>query len=379
MLVGAREGARPGATGERRAAVVGAGLAGTLVAERLAARGWSVALLDERAERSTAQVGLVRPIVNLRDAMNARLSRAAFLYALQHFRALQHDGYHLTWDRCGVLQVAGDDEEAERFAVIARDHGYPVEILEFLDAAQASARAGRPVARGGWWFPSGAVVAPRSLAVASQARAGERMTRTAATRVERIEREGRDWRALDRNGRVMAEAPVLILANASDAARLLPSERLRLSAVRGQVTYAPPDAGRSLGIVVSGNGYVAPLPEGGHAIGASYQHDDTDTAVREDDHRANLARAESLLPGFTAGLDAAQLTGWTGFRATVPDRLPIFGPTSLDGVFAATGLGSRGLLWAPLGAELLACLLSSEPLPLPRDLHGAISPRRFLS
>jgi tRNA 5-methylaminomethyl-2-thiouridine biosynthesis bifunctional protein len=145
------------------------------------------------------------------------------------------------------------------------------------------------------------------------------------------------------------------------------------------VTYVPPDSGRNLGIVVSGNGYVAPLPEGGHAIGASYQHDDPDTAVREDDHRANLARAESLLPGFTAGLDAARLSGWTGFRATVPDRLPIFGPTSLDGVFAATGLGSRGLLWAPLGAELLASLLSGEPLPLPRELHAAISPRRFLS
>jgi len=48
-------------------------------------------------------------------------------------------------------------------------------------------------------------------------------------------------------------------------------------------------------------------------------------------------------------------------------------------VHTATGLGSRGLLWAPLGAELLACELEGEPLPLPRDLAGAISPRRFLS
>jgi tRNA 5-methylaminomethyl-2-thiouridine biosynthesis bifunctional protein len=37
------------------------------------------------------------------------------------------------------------------------------------------------------------------------------------------------------------------------------------------------------------------------------------------------------------------------------------------------------LLWAPLGAEVLACLLESEPLPLPRDFTGAISPKRFLS
>jgi tRNA 5-methylaminomethyl-2-thiouridine biosynthesis bifunctional protein len=63
----------------------------------------------------------------------------------------------------------------------------------------------------------------------------------------------------------------------------------------------------------------------------------------------------------------------------VTDRLPIYVPTALEGVFTATGLGSRGLLWAPLGAELLASTLSGEPSPLPRDLAAAISPRRFLS
>jgi tRNA 5-methylaminomethyl-2-thiouridine biosynthesis bifunctional protein len=86
-----------------------------------------------------------------------------------------------------------------------------------------------------------------------------------------------------------------------------------------------------------------------------------------------------MLPGFTIGLAPDHLSGWTGFRATVPDRLPIFGATALAGLYAATGLGSRGLLWAPLGAELLASALEGDPLPLPRDLAGAISPRRFLS
>ena len=49
------------------------------------------------------------------------------------------------------------------------------------------------------------------------------------------------------------------------------------------------------------------------------------------------------------------------------------------GLHFATGLGSRGLLWAPLGAELIACMLEGEPLPLGRDLAGALSPGRFLS
>ena len=103
MLAGVRDGEPPApARRSRRAVVVGAGLAGTMVAERLASRGWGVDLIDVHEKRTGATVGLVRPIANLRDAVNAQASRPAFLYALQHFRALQHDGYHLVWQRCGV-------------------------------------------------------------------------------------------------------------------------------------------------------------------------------------------------------------------------------------------------------------------------------------
>jgi tRNA 5-methylaminomethyl-2-thiouridine biosynthesis bifunctional protein len=320
----------------------------------------------------------VRPIANLRDAVNAQASRSAFLYALQHYRSLRDDGYHLAWDACGVLQLAEDDDEAARFETIARSQGYPPAFLEYVDRARACEIAGRSVARGGWWFPSGAVVPLPGLAVASQARAGA-MRRVTGRRVERLEREGAEWRALDRDGRVIAEAPCVVVANAADAARLVPEARLRLSAVRGQVTYVPPDTARRLSVVVSGNGYVAPLPEGGHAIGASYHHDDFDASVREADHVENLARAESLLPGFAAGPRPRAPRRMDRLPRHRPDRLPIFGPTLLPGVHLATGLGSRGLLWAPLGAELLASQLASDPLPLPRTLAAALSPARFLS
>ena len=363
----------------RRAAVIGGGLAGTLAAERLALRGWEVDLVDARRERSAPAVGLVRPIANLRDAVNAQASRSAFLYSLQHFRALQRDGFNLEWDRCGVLQLADDEAEAARFQAIVASHGYPESFLQYVDTARAGDLAGRPVRGPGWWFPSGAWVSPASLHIASLGRANELVRQRVGRRVARIEREGGAWRALDADARVIAEAPVLVIANAADAKRLLPEARLSLSEVRGQLTYLPPQPQRKLDIVVSGSGYVAPLPNGAAVIGASYQHDDPDAGQRLDDHRANLARAESMLPGFTGGVEAESLGGWTGFRATVPDRLPIFGATATEGIYTATGLGSRGLLWAPLGAELLACQLSGEPFPLPRDLAGAISPRRFLS
>jgi len=373
MLAGSFRSEKPAAatTGSRRAIVVGGGLAGTLAAE--------VDLIDAGSERSVAAVGLLRPIANLRDAINAQVSRAAFLYALQHYRALQYDGYHLQWSRCGVLQLAEDDDEAARLAAIAGSQGYPPAFLEFVAAERANEIAARPVRGPGWWFPHGAWVAPESLMIASLARAGARIRPIAPRHVARIERDETTWRALDADDHLIAEAPVLILANAADAKRLAPEARLTLSEVRGQVTYLPPSPERAVEIVVSGSGYVAPVPQGGHCAGASYHHDDGDTTVRASDHRDNLARAEAMLPGFTAGIDPLTLGGWTGFRTTVPDRLPVFGASAIEGLYTATGLGSRGLLWAPLGAELLACQLEGEPLPLSRDLAGAISPRRFLS
>lgn len=364
----------------RQAVVVGSGLAGVMVADRLAARDWEVQLVDMRGERTPPAVGVLRPVANLRDTTNAQISRGAFLYSLQHLRALQHDGYHLVWDRSGVLQLAGDDDEAHRLAAIAQSQGYPASLMEYVDVERAQALAGRRVRHGGWWFPQGAWVSPSSFGIATFARGGQRLRRFMGRPVARVEREGGDWRALDADGRVIAEAPTMIVANGADAKRLLPQARLPLSTVRGQLTYLPPAPARRLDIVVSGSGYIAPIPEGGgYSVGATYQHDDDDPTVRAADHRDNLARAEEMLPGFTSGTHPMNLAGWTGFRTTVPDRLPVFGATAEPGLHVASGLGSRGLLWAPLGAEMLASLLEGEPLPMSRDHAGAISPMRFLS
>lgn len=363
----------------RHAAVVGAGLAGCLCAERLAARGWSVTLIDAQPQRPAAPAGLLRPVANLRDAVNAQVSRPAFLFALHHLRSLQRDGYHPMWFPSGVLQLAGDESEARRMAAIAAAQGWPPDMLRFVEADEAASLAGRAVRGSGWWLGNGAWVSPSSLVSAALARGGERITLAAGRAVASLKREPSAWVLRDEQGGLVAEAAVVIVANAHRTARLIPEARLGITPVRGQVTHLPADPRRPLGIGVSGLGYVSPTPDGGHVIGASFDNDDESTGLRHHDHVDNLARAESMLPGFTAGVDAASLGGWAGVRATVRDRLPIVGEGIEPGLWFATGLGSRGLLWAPLGAELIAGDLDGDPRPLPRALAGALSPRRFLS
>ncbi|WP_395402957.1 hypothetical protein ACHMW6_31310 [Pseudoduganella sp. UC29_106] len=49
-----------------------------------------------------------------------------------------------------------------------------------------------------------------------------------------------------------------------------------------------------------------------------------------------------------------------------------------EGIYTLLGYASRGLIWAPLAAELLASQLEHEPLPLEATLAAALDPARFL-
>ena len=375
MLTGSYSGhAQDAVAPDRRVAIVGAGIAGTSCAERLAARGWAVTLIERHAApargASGNPAGLLRPLLNLEDGANARLSRAALGYALRYLATLDE-----AWSGSGVLQLAHDPEQADRFERIVAAHGFPEEFVSCVDAREAARIAGRAVRGPGWWMPAAGWVAPKSLCAANLVLHGDRIERRFASEAARLERSRDTWRIEGAHSALIAEAPVVILANAADARALAPG--LGLEAERGQVSLLPPAQSRTLAVPVCGDGLVVPLPGDGFCIGATLQRDDPDLAVRDTDHAENLARAESLLPGFTAGADAASLSGHAALRASTPDRLPLVGALIDDGMHALVGLGMRGLVWAPLLAELLAARLEGEPLPVERDLAHAVEARRF--
>ena len=180
----------------------------------------------------------------------------------------------------------------------------------------------------------------------------------------------------DREGEAIAEAGAVVLANAADALRLAPSEHIRLRRVRGQLTHLPPLG--ALRCVLLRGGMVLPPIEGVTVTGASFDLDDADPSVRAESHEGNLARLERIVPGASAGFDPRQLAGRTSFRTVARDRLPLIGPLEqAQGLYGALAYGSRGLLWAGLGAELLASQMEGEPLPLEVALADALAPARF--
>jgi tRNA 5-methylaminomethyl-2-thiouridine biosynthesis bifunctional protein len=107
----------------------------------------------------------------------------------------------------------------------------------------------------------------------------------------------------------------------------------------------------------------------------------------------------------TDASDAARHDSRAGIRCVTPDYLPIVGTVAdadvfrdrfaalsrdatttfdteapwLGGLLVSTGHGSRGLVTAPIAGELVASLITGEPLPLSDRVVQALGAARFLA
>lgn len=376
----------------RHALVIGAGLAGTAITERLSARGWRIDLVDAGAGVATRASGnhggLFMPALARDESPLARLTRAAFLFAAQRWQALGgvgvEEGAAIIGECCGILQFGRDAKQAQSFEQGAQQWQYPARYARWMSAQETAAALGMPTMGGGYFFPEAGWLNPpsvcrRMLAVAQQRAAVQTHFQT---EVSGLQRHDGQWQAIDGHGQVIAQAPLLILAAGAQARQLLPARDLPLNAVRGQVTHLPATAFPTLPHALCGDGYLT-RPYGGLVcMGASYDRD-LDPALRASSHAENLDRLQHMLPQIAAHytLPSAEdetLAGRVGQRCIAPDRLPLVGALpAAEGSYGLLGYASRGLIWAPLMAELLAAMLEREPLPLPRELVAALDPGRF--
>jgi tRNA 5-methylaminomethyl-2-thiouridine biosynthesis bifunctional protein len=343
---------------ERKATVVGAGLAGAALCERLCARGWEITLVERHAapaqEGSGNPAGAFHPIVTPDDSVFARLTRAGFLASLSAFERLPG----VRWDPCGALQLARNDKEASSQEAAMAALALPPDYARAVTREEASRHAGVAVAAGGLWYPRAGWVQPRSLVEALLEACGGRLRR-------RFSREF----SFEEN----SHEGLTVLATANDATHPIPHARLRK--VRGQLTCLRADALEPPHVVVLRGGMVLPPVEGVCVVGASFDVDDDDPAPRASSDEGNLERLGNILSASSFG-QATPAGNRVAFRAVARDRLPLAGRIA-DDLWCTLALGSRGLIWAPLAAELVASGLEGEPLPLEGKLADALDPLRF--
>ena len=400
---------RPARTRPARAVnapwVVGAGLAGCAAAWALAEQGWHSTVVDRHArpagEASGNPAGLFHGIVNAQDGLHARFNRAAAIEA-QRVVTTAITGHRVAGAADGLLRLdmASDDAQAAASMQAALAAlGLPPDFAQALDASRASAACGLALRHAAWFYPGGGWVDPAGLCRAYLERAAPLAQFVGMADVQALRHADGTWQLLDASGRVIDSAETVVLANAGESLRLLGQPAWPVGPVRGQISIA--DAARS-GITLprvplSGAGYLLPGVGRRMVFGSTSQPDDLDATVRDADHADNLARLAQLY-GATAALRPGDLQGRVGWRWASQDRLPVIGAVPLaaalggggrldqprfvprePGLFVFTALGSRGITWSALGAQVLASAVTGAPSPLEADLLDAVDPARFVS
>jgi tRNA 5-methylaminomethyl-2-thiouridine biosynthesis bifunctional protein len=385
--------------GERRAVVSGAGLAGATAARALARQGWTCSVLDAaQAPASGASgnpAGLFHGVVHRDDGLHARLHRHAALGAARHYGELiRHGAVEGRIDGLLAVREADPDATSDVQLLMQDLPGYMQGLSQQKASAVAGVRLSGPAlhyAQGGWVDPG---------AVVRHALAGAGVRFHGGAHVGGLRPptdDDRCWRVLDKAGVELARAPLVVLATGAGLPLLadpgvtgLPGLG-PLEVTRGQITWFNTPA--CLERPVSGHGYAVRLSDGRLLCGASLRPNDPEAALAEEDQRWNLQRLRSL-----TGLEpqaGSHLEGRVSWRLQTPDRLPLIGPvprTDLppgsrqdqvrfiarqSGLYVIGALGSRGLIWAPLAAQMLCAWVEATPMPLEADLVDALDPARW--
>jgi tRNA 5-methylaminomethyl-2-thiouridine biosynthesis bifunctional protein len=383
------------------ALIIGGGIAGAATASALMRRGWRVTVAERHdrvaAEASGNPAGIHMPRVVAGHSSERDFHASAFRYGLAELARL---GPAVVRQACGVLQLSTNERQIRQRDAVLRSGVLPPDMMRPVTHWEASELAGIPVSAEALWFPQGGWVEPgafcRALLTGADVQTGIDVTA--------LHREGGLWHASES----LEPADVVILANSLDARTFSQSAWLPLSPRRGQISVVRASE-RSAGLrcVVSHDGYIIPardIParDGEHVIGATFDH--IEDAIPAPDQNAdaaddvrNLAQLAAQFPGLLE--PDSILAGRASLRAMTTDHLPLAGPMPMlerfaedfaglrqgrlertfknaachPGLWVIAGLGARGLVTAPLAAQI-----SGGLWPVGAEVAAALHPARFM-
>ncbi|WP_199252039.1 bifunctional tRNA (5-methylaminomethyl-2-thiouridine)(34)-methyltransferase MnmD/FAD-dependent 5-carboxymethylaminomethyl-2-thiouridine(34) oxidoreductase MnmC [Aeromonas veronii] len=398
--------ARPaGRAGE--VVIIGGGIASAMMALSLVERGRKVTLLCADGEPATGasgnRQGALYPLLNGEHDALSRFYSLAFGYARQRLLALA-ERHPIAFELCGVTQLGYDDKSAAKLAKMSQGP-FPPELMHPLSTAEVEQVVGLPCGHSGVSYPLGGWLCPADLtrAAIKEAQARGLLQVEYHTQVSAIAEQADGWQVESQDGRHW-QAPNLVVAAGHQLPSLLPFAELPLYPVRGQVSHVPTSASlRQLNTVLCYDGYLTPMHNDQHCIGASYGRNQSSLEFRAEEQILNQVRLQACLPeqSWPSEVDVSGNEARVGVRCASRDHLPVVGPVARlqgladhnaqlqhdqhnaqplplhPGLYVLGALGSRGLCSAPLCGELLASEICGDPLPLAADLLEALHPARY--
>lgn len=338
-----------------RVAIVGAGLAGAASAYMLKQSGITPAVYEAAPGpamgASGNRLGLYNPRLSAERTPESEFYSAAFRLALQHFAVLPD----IDWSPCGALHLMTDAQKQKRFPQTAENWGWPAEEMRIVEADEASAIAGVPIAHAALHIARSGFVSPHKLV--------QQYLRGVEVHYSAHIDNPDDF-----------DADFVILCNAMDVKRLT---GLPLQGVRGQVTDIKTAAPLSaLKTVLCYGGYATPAHGGLHVVGSTFQRWLSHTDLLPADDADNLAKLAAAAPALAGDYETAGARA--SIRSTSPDHFPIAGRLA-GRLYVSTAHGSHGILSSLMAAQTIAEMIAGRAVSLSEGIMQKLSPHRFMT
>lgn len=377
--------------------IIGAGLAGSMMAWELSKRGFRPTVIDAGmvagSAASALYAGLIHPHWQASDSPVFQLTRRGFSAMVPLLKRFPE-----TFLPVGVIDAASSDEEFGRWTE-AYGNEKPIRMSEdfarLLSREEASRFTGLSLSRGGWLFPQAGLVHAGKLCRRLILESGARFIPN--TRVT-LKRDESRWAAVNQWGISVATAKKAVVSAALGSSDVLglPKSWLGMNGLYGRITLLRDIDLPTLKTALTGDGYVAKTPDGFCAVGATYEPGEERGISVEEAHEHNL----STFPKLTGEMPDVVAHGfYEGIRAVAQDRMPLAGrgftvkemeglhfkarpevraiPRAED-LWICTGFGSRGITWGLACAEAVAADMAGEPSALTKALKASVDPARFM-
>ncbi|HSH53433.1 MAG TPA: FAD-dependent 5-carboxymethylaminomethyl-2-thiouridine(34) oxidoreductase MnmC [Methylotenera sp.] len=383
----------------KTAIVIGGGIAGCSTAYALAKHGIQVTLLERHStlasEASGNPLAVLYPRLTAQHTALEQLNLSGYLHSLKLIKDLGFE--QCQYHACGVVQLAIDQKQHKKHQLVA---GLYAEnrLFRSLNADELSKISGIDLAHSGLYFPdAGGINMPELCHALVQSQHIQVVTNTQAIEIKETTQDS--WQ-VSSDSALIAEADIVVIANANDATKLSQSSHIPLTAIRGQLSVLQAtESSEKLRTILCGEGYISPAIDNLHYLGATFTTNDNDAKVRTEDHDSNLNLLDTMSHALYTNLQGNVVSGRVAWRSQTPDYLPAAGqlldidtlmagkfyyndsPEKLPwatGLYINVGHGAKGFLTAPLCAEIIAANVTNSAVPAPIDLLNALQANRFI-
>ncbi|KRH78906.1 tRNA 5-methylaminomethyl-2-thiouridine biosynthesis bifunctional protein MnmC [Ferrovum sp. JA12] len=360
----------------KRVAVIGSGIAGSLMTYQLCQRGMQVSLFEKDEaianQASGNPAAIVRPVISKDDNVLSRVTRRGFYLTKQLITEIEGASPAPIAYYPGVVHLAKNQEEALAQREALHQLGLPRDYAYFIEGKELLSRFHVNQPLGGLFFPQAGYVNPKLLCERAIALCTSSVSLHLNTAVTHLQKQPGHWLLFNPKKECLGEFDAVVLAIGAES--LEQTSALGLTTNRGQLSLFCHENIDSTLPVMCQDGYLISLPGQQLLSGATYEHE-LDKTPWLSSHLQNTQRIASILGDSPQSVTS--LLDRVAFRCVSRDRLPVTGELE-PRLYCILGNASRGVVWSALNARIIRSLMTGEPMPIEKQLLDRLSPKRFL-